>query len=265
MLGLRSRPRVHVALTGALVLSGGCKDSGKDTETDTDTDSGTGTDTDDTTSPTTTLSPTTLSPTTEPPPPPPVDTTPPALVAVEFVEPQILRLSFTEALASVEQVNPKRFRLSLSRYQPSANYYYGDPRTNYYELELINYESTCEEVCYQYGCYEQCSYDGPRVAVEGYDLLPGTDASQALLLLTNPVFPVTCNFVEQFSADVPEGARGGLLLHYASGGTAQITDTAGLALPSMGIEWIKVDDDFMTVYNANFPDMNPFLPIPCPF
>ena len=36
--------------------------------------------------------------------------------AVEFIDPQILRLTFTEPIAPVDEVNPKRFRLSVGRY-----------------------------------------------------------------------------------------------------------------------------------------------------
>ena len=60
----------------------------------------------------TTDDPTTGDPTTGPPPPPP--DVPPALVAVELTDPQTLRLTFTEPIAPVDTVNPKRFRLSFA-------------------------------------------------------------------------------------------------------------------------------------------------------
>jgi hypothetical protein len=271
MLGLRLRPSVHAALAGGtLVLTGGCPshgdDTGTDTDTDTDTDSGTGTgtDTEDPTAPTTTLSPTTITPTTEPPPPPPPpDTTPPALIAVELLDPQILRLTFTEALGPVDQVNPKRFRMSLARYQPQ--YYYNTPRTGYYDIDLVNYELDCEYVCYYDYCYEQCT-SLPGVAVDAVDVLPDAyNPAQAIVLLSSPIFPRTCQVAADLANEQPPGSRGGLFLHYAGGGNAEITDTVGLPLPSIGIEWIKTPENYTQVYYANFPDMNPFLPIPCPF
>ena len=61
------------------------------------------------------------------------------------------------------------------------------------------------------------------------------------------------------------GTRGGLLLHYAGGGNSELTDLAGLPLANIGAEWIKTSDTSMYIPYANFPDFNPFLPIPCPF
>ena len=261
MLGLRLRPSVHAALAGGtLVLTGGCPSHGDDTETDsdtdtdTDTDTGTGTDTEDPTAPTTTLSPTT--PTTEPPPPPPVDTTPPQMIAVELLDPQILRVTFTEAIAPVDLVNPKRFRLSVGRYRPA--YYYSSQRTVYYDLGVFN---TPE--CDYY--YEPCYYE-PPLPVDALDVLPDAyDPAQVIVLLTNPIFPRVCQIAAQAADPNPPGGRGGLFLHYAAGGNAEITDLVGLPLADIGLEWIKFQEDYMAVDYANFPELNPFLPIPCPF
>lgn len=265
MLGLRIGPGVHAALAGGtLALTGGCPSNGGDTDTDTDTDTDSS-GTSDTEDPTTTT-PTTIDPTTDPPPPPPppVDSTPPQLIAVELLDPQILRLTFTEAIASVDAVNPKRFRLSLAFYRPE--YYYSQARTTYYDLEIFNNERVCEYVCYEYDyCYEQCTYLPPQ-PVDPIDVVPDTyDPTQAILLLSSPIFTRVCQTAANFGGGFPEGSRGGLLLHYAAGGAAQITDQAALPLASIGIEWVKTDEQYMFVDYANFPDLNPFLPIPCPF
>ncbi len=261
MLGLRLRPRVTAVLTGGTIaLTGGCKPGGEDTETDTDSDPGTGTDSStDTEGPTTgsptTLTPTTVTPTTEPPPPP-VDTTPPQMIAVELLDPQILRVTFTEAIAPVDLVNPKRFRLSVGRYRPA--YYYSSQRTVYYDLGVFN---TPE--CDYY--YEPCYYE-PPLPVDGLDVLPDAyNPAQVIVLLTNPIFPRVCQIAAQAADPNPPGARGGLFLHYAGGGNSEITDLVGLPLADIGVEWIKFQDDYMAVDYANFPELNPFLPIPCPF
>jgi hypothetical protein len=265
MLGLRLRPGVHAALAGGTLALGGCPGGGdEDSETDTDTDTDGSTDSStDTDSPTTTLSPTT-DPPPPPPPPPPPDATPPALVAVELLDPQILRLQFTEALAPVDAVNPKRFRLSLANYRPE--YYYSSARTIYYDLEVFNNEQICDYVCYEYyDCYYQCYYGNPQ-AVDVLDVLPDAyDPAAAVVLLSAPIFPRSCQVAQTFGNGVPEGARGGLMLHYAAGGAAQITDAVGLPLASIGIDWVKIDNLYYVEYGVNFPDTNPFLPIPCPF
>ncbi len=258
MLGLRFSRLVRAALAGGGLTLTGCPGGGQDTDTDTDTDTD-GTDTDD---PTTTA--TTVNPTTDPPPPPPPpDLTPPALVGIEFLDPQILRLTFTEAIAPVEDVNPKRFRLSVGRY--ILDNYYGDySRTVYIDPEPYNRSQSCGEVCDEYYyCYYQCYY-GPPTAIDVLDVLPDAyNPAQAVLLLGQPVFPQLCLVVNSLGS--PE-RPGGLLLHYADGGASQITDLVGLPLAASGKTWvIKSDYTYSYVADLAFPEQNPLLPIPCPF
>ncbi|HEY0136813.1 MAG TPA: hypothetical protein VGB85_22180 [Nannocystis sp.] len=250
MLGLRFDRLVHAALAGGGLTLSACPGGGQDTDTDTDTD---GTDSD----PTTSVEPTTGPP---PPPPPPADITPPALVAVEFLDPQILRLSFTEAIASVDEVNPKRFRLSIGRFYENA--YYGYSRTLYNDPDDFNHNLYCAEECYYGSCYEQCYY-GPTLEVDILDLLTDAyDPAKIVLLLEQPVTPSLCQLVTNISGS----GTGGLLIHYADGGASQITDTAGLPLPGTGATWVKIaNQNYYTIDNQKFPEQNPFLPIPCPF
>jgi len=249
MLGLRID---HLAaLAGGGLVLGGCPGGGQDTDTDTDTDTS-GTDS-STTDPTTTLSPT-----TDPPPPPP-DNTPPALLDVEFLDPQILRLTFTEAIAPVEQVNPKRFRLSVGNYLLPD--YYGYSRTLYFDPAQFNATNYCDYNCYDYDCYYPC-YQGPPTPVEVIDVLPdAVNPAQAVLLLAQPILPSLCSTANSLSAE----GRGGLLLHYADGGAAQITDTVGLPLAPRGKTWVvQVNDQQLQVNDAQFPELSPLLPVPCP-
>lgn len=262
MLGLRISRLVHTALAGGGLSLSGCHHAAPgDSDTDTDTDT-TGTDSDD---PTTTLSPTTVSPTTDtPPPPPPVDNIPPALVAIEPLDPQILRLTFTEAIAPVDTVNPKRFRMSVARYHPEM--YYGYTRTSYFDGEQFNHVQYCGEVCDEYGyyCYYQCYY-GPPLALEIADLLNDpNNPAQIEVLLKQPITTSLCQVANAFQQG---GAQpGGLLLHYADGGAAQITDLVGLPLPPSGKSWvIAKGDSYRYLDGQLFPEMNPLLPIPCPF
>lgn len=259
MLGLRFNRLVHATLAGGSVALTGCPGGGQDTDSDTDTDgSSDGTDSDE---PTTTVSPTTDPP---PPPPPPADVTPPLLVAVEFLDPQILRLTFTEPIAPVDEVNPKRFRLSVGRY--IKNEYYGNyQRTIYNDPEQYNHQQYCNEVCYDYyDCYYQCYY-GPPLSLDALDVLADAyNPSQVIVLLEQPATTNLCNLVNSLSSnpDLP----GGLLLHYADGGAAQITDLAAIPLLGFGETWVKESETpFMYVDNVKFPELVPLLPIPCPF
>lgn len=259
MLGLRFNRLVHATLAGGSVALTGCPGGDEDTDSATDTDSSTdGTDSDDPTTTATTV-------TTDPiPPPPPADVTPPQLVGVELLDPQILRLTFTEAIAPVDQVNPKRFRLSVGRFL-DYQYYGSYQRTIYSDPENYNHQQYCKEVCYDYyNCYYQCYY-GPTLSLDALDVLPDAyNPAQAILLLEQPVTNNLCNFINAISGDPNRPA--GLLLHYADGGAAQITDQAAIPLPGFGETWVKESDQtFMAVENMQFPELNPFLPIPCPF
>jgi hypothetical protein len=257
MLGLRIS-RIVALAGGGLTLTG-CPGGGEDTDSESDTDTS-GTDTTDSGEPTTTLAPTTDPP---PPPPPPADVTPPLLLGAEFIDPQILRLTFTEPLAPLDQVNPKRFRLSIGRY---SNDYYGNyDRTNYTDPEQYNHNSYCGEVCYEYYyCYYQC-YDGPPLALDVLDVLADAyNPAQVVLLLEQPATNGLCQFINAISGN-PE-APAGLLLHYADGGATQIADLAGIPLLGFGETWVKNSEtDFMYVDDLLFPELVPFLPIPCPF
>lgn len=250
MLGLRID---HLAaLAGGGLVLGGCPGGGQDTDSDSDASSGTESATD----PTTTLNPTT----DPPPPPPPVDNVPPALIGIEFLDPQILRLTFTEAIAPVDQVNPKRFRLSVGNYLTPD--YYGYSRTLYFDPAQFNATNYCDYSCYDdYDCYYPC-YQGPPTPVEVADVLPdAVNPAQAILLLAQPILPSLCGTANSLS----EAGHGGLLLHYADGGAAQITDLVGLPLAPRGKTWVvQSGDQQMQLNDVQFPEMNPLLPVPCP-
>ncbi len=263
MLGLRFSRLVHAALAGGGLTLTGCPGHGQDDDDESGTGTETETDSDD---PTTAVSPTTdTPPPPPPPPPPPTDNIPPALVGIELLDGQILRLTFTEPIAPVDSVNPKRFRMSVARYHPDT--YYGYTRTSYFDPGQFNHDQYCGEVCYDdyyYECYYQCYY-GPPIELVVQDVLndPNNPAQLELLLL-QPIRPSLCQVADAFTqgGSVP----GGLLLHYADGGAAQITDLAGLPLPASGKSWV-IDKDSSYIYldNVLFPEMNPLLPIPCVF
>ena len=253
MLGLRI-DRLAALAGGSLALTG-CPGGGQDTDSDTDTS--TGDSSGDSSSDPTTLNPTTDPP---PPPPPPADNTPPALVAIEFLDPQILRLTFTEAIAPVDQVNPKRFRLSVGNYRNAD--YYGYSRTLYFDPAQFNTVEYCNDNCYDYNCYYQC-YQGPPTPVDVIDVLAdAVNPAQAVLLLAQPIMSSLCQAAIQIGG---ETGAGGLLLHYADGGAAQITDLVGLPLAPRGKTWVvQAPLGQLTVNDVQFPEMSPLLPVPCP-
>jgi len=252
MLGLRFSRLVHAAIaSGALVLAA-CPGNGGDTDTDTDTDSS-GSSTDD---PTTTTTTTTTTG-------PPVDL-PPALVSASLVDPFTLQLSFTEPIAPVDTVNPKRFRLSVAF--GYAGLYGGQATTSLQDARLINYTEKCVPCYYEpyyYYCDPTCYY-APSDEIAVLDLFNHyADPNSIFLALSTPIQPTLCKTIALLSETATGDAV--LHLHYADGGLAQITDLAGLPLPANGEFWVKYDGDFYTYVAPPFSNFTPFVPIPCPF
>lgn len=254
MLGLRFSRLVHAAIaSGALALAA-CPNNRNDTDTDTDTDASSGSTTD---APTTTdVDP--------PPPPPPVDV-PPALVSAALLDAFTLQLSFTEPIAPVDTVNPKRFRLSVAF--GYAGLYGGQASTSLRDPRFYNYTQVCVPCYYEppyYYCYEPNCYYQPSEEIQVLDLFNHyADPNSLLLSLSTPIQPSLCNTIANLS-ETPTGDAV-LHLHYADGGLAQITDLAGLPLPPDGEFWVKYDGDFYNYYAPPFSNFTPFVPIPCPF
>lgn len=261
MLGLRFSRLVRAAIaSGALVLAACPRGGGEDTDTDTD-GSGSSGDMTTTLSPTTTIDPTTG------PPPPPGDITPPALVSATLLDPQTLQLSFTEPIAPVDTVNPKRFRFSFAigyfgAYDTQQQTFLRDPR-------YFNYTQNC--VPCQYGpfpdyCYYQPYYcyfipSDEILVAELYNHY--SDPNSLLLFLTEPIRPSLCNAINN-DGD-PKFSDAVLHLHYADGGLAQITDLAGIPLGPDGKFWVQYDGNYYTYIAPAFSNFTPFVPIPCPF
>ncbi|MCY1054408.1 hypothetical protein [Nannocystis sp. SCPEA4] len=276
MLGLRFSRLVHAAIaSGALVLAA-CGNGGKGgTDTDTDTDATSASDTDDPTSPTFDPNPFPPDPTDplpppDPPPPdpPPPADVPPALLGAKFLDPSTLQLSFTEPLAPVDTVNPKRFRLSVA--QGYYGNYGGQPSTFLADPMFYNYTTYCppSPPCYYeppynyYYCYygPYC-YNQNTGPIEPVAVLPlEGDPTSIVLPLGVPIQPSLCSTLE--ALEDPNFKRV-LHLHYAAGGLSQITDLSGLALPSLGDAWVKYDGDFYSYEGPAFSTLSPFLPIPC--
>ncbi|MCY1054406.1 hypothetical protein [Nannocystis sp. SCPEA4] len=259
MLGLRFSRLVHAAIaSGALVL-GACPAEPGDTDSDSDT--ATTGETTDTEGPLPTTGP------PDPPPPPPGDITPPGLLAVTMIDPFTLQLSFTEPVASVETVNPKRFRLSLARGYFGT--YGGQPGTYLRSPQYYNFTEYCPPPppgCYYepqpYYCYYGGCYYQQTPPIEVADLFNHYyDPTLVVLSLTTPIQPSLCNVLNAPEDPVFDFV---LHLHYASGGLSQITDLAGLPLPSLSDPWVKNDSNYYNYLNsAPFSNFNPFLPIPC--
>jgi hypothetical protein len=250
MLGLRFSRLVRAAIaSGALVLAA-CKATGSDTDSDGANETGetTGVPVDPTTGVATTA--------------PPADA-PPALVAVEFLDPTTLQLSFTEPIAPTGSVNPKRFRIGLL--VPGYDFDGTHAGTKLYSPEYFNPNYDCPP-CYDTPPYycgpdEYCTYVPSALVLVSDVVDHASDPSKVILLLTEEIRPTLCQFINQ---DNPF-EKPMLHIHYADGGLAQITDLAGLPLPALREEWVKAPGDFASYDGPPASLYDPFLPIPCPF
>ena len=207
-------------------------------------------------------------PTGDPPPPPPGIPGPPQLLDARFADNQTLQLTFTEAIAPTQAVDPQQFRLSAAFGADDPEYYFFG--TFYQEVGQFNgSQDDCEEYCYEYCdgdyCYEQCwdycyAPPGPPVRVVAITQLP--ELPEVLLLtLDNGIGSRVCETLEQqppfFVAD--------LFIHYTASGSAPVTDGQGERLASISEQWaLERDGEFLYV-EGFFPYMSPMLPIPCPF
>ena len=247
-------------------------DAGSGSSGDTgDTDS-TGDPTDPTSNPTApTTSPT--DPTTDPTDPT-VDPTgnpdaPPQLINVAFVDNLTLQLTFSEPMAPVDDVDPTVFRLSMGFGYTEG--YNGYTRTFYQEVGYFN-----QQPCYEEKCYENCYYDketGEKYCYE-YCYCPynitwieaiglrndSADATKVLLTLNPGIGSNVCDVAEM----VPPEYTVALLLHYTDDRPPLPLDTQGQGLYPIGEDWVNTGEGFLDV-EGFFPQLNPMLPIPCPF
>lgn len=213
-------------------------------------------------------------PTTDPDPtvdPDPTDDPPgipgpPQLVDVRFADNLTLQLTFTEAIAPTQAVDPQQFRLSAAFGSEDPDYYlFG---TFYQEVGQFNggYDD-CYEYCYQYCDYEYdycyCDYcyaPGPPIRVASVTQLP--ELPEVLLLtLDNGIGSRVCDQVNS----QPPALVSDLFIHYTAAGSAPVTDNDGEALAPISEKWALAREEDFLYEEGFFPFMNPMLPIPCPF
>lgn len=265
MLGLKFSRLVHASLAGGSLMLAGCVDraydfgdSGDDSFTpDPDPD------------PDPDPNPTGPQPPPPPPPPPPDVPGPPQLITARFGDTNTtLALTFSEALAPPTSINPRQFRLTTAFAPPEDyGYSYG---TFYQEAGLWNGEGYfCDEYCYEYcyqdQCYEECfeyCYTPPGPPVQVTAITPMVDRPDVWLLTINPgIGSGVCN---QLEGAPPEWVSD-LFITYTPQGTAPVTDNAGESLAPIAEHWALSPDEEYAYIEGFFEQLQPMLPIPCPF
>ena len=198
---------------------------------------------------------------------------PPQLINVAFLDNLTLQLTFSEPMAAVDAVDPSVFRLSLALGYTES--YKGYTRTFYQEVGYFNdnnqycYEEYCNENCYydkrtgEKYCYEYC-YDYCPYEVQFVNAIAirndSADATKIQLVLDPGIGSGVCEAYKE----LPPEYSGGLFLHYTDDRPPLPSDTQGQGLFPIGEDWVLQGDSFRDVQGF-FPQLNPMLPIPCPF
>ncbi len=164
--------------------------------------------------------------TPKPAPGSPDDHEAPIVLGARFVAADRVQLSFSEALAPVDAVNPRQFRLSRAYTMiddDGGGYVYA---TGYY-----------------YDLAGPDSYSQPLVVIklELYEQQPEILA----LTLSRPIPPEVCEQLGETQAQLeqmanqPEGRRGetGLFLHYTARGSDGVRDRVNNPLDEFGADW----------------------------
>jgi hypothetical protein len=174
------------------------------------------------------------------------DHQPPRVSSAQFINPQRIRLTFTEPLGPSREVNPRQFRISVG-------YLSVDPEGYGY--------ATYSDVNYHQGEEERLLVVRH---IERY-----TDERAMGLDLSEPVSGEICAEIKGFEIDALEAAaystanpraaaeeemEMGLYLHYTSRGSAPVIDTSGNGLEPFGAAWALN-------YGAQYVGQNGQMPV----
>ena len=131
--------------------------------------------------------------------------------------------------------------------------YFDPSRWNcFYDFKPCGIEEPCYDVCYP-------SEERP---VDVLDVLSDVeDPSRIHLVLESPILHLTC-WTILWKASMSDVMTGGLFLHYVNKGPP-LTDGSGNAVASFGGSWAEAGVDYLLVEDQVFPELDPFLPIPC--
>lgn len=184
------------------------------------------------------------------------DEEPPKLLFAALRDPSTLELTFTEPLSGTVDVTPGAFRLSAAFHTLSAT----TQGTQYFDPSRWNCNYDHKPCGGEEPCYDVC-YPSEERSLDILDVVPDPEEpSRVLLVLENPILFLTC-WTIGWKASTPEVLEGGLFLHYLSKGA--LVDGSGNELASIGASWVEAGADYLLLEDQAFPELDPFLPIPC--
>ena len=177
-----------------------------------------------------------------------VDEAPPVIVDAHFENEQVLVVRFSEAIASVEDIEPEaHFRVGSGFYVASLG------QTVYYDLahhfpdDVPGVEGALAESWLRHG-FTQVS------KVEH-----GERDDELRLSLSYPLEPYVCDILPEAEA---LGIPAGIHLHYTQASHPRVRDLAGNELADIAPWWIG--SSFSKRNDGAFPELDLRMPIPCP-
>lgn len=171
---------------------------------------------------------------------------PPTLVSAQMQTDTLVRLTFSEPLASFADVDPASFRISWA-FSEGPGYYEGDPGyTAYYDPMLLFCLSS-----------DYCPYE----YVDVVELGCAADDPAAIILRLDVFSHYICNLFDDI-AMYYEGYQSPLLLHFDAN-LGVITDREGEALESISPDFVTAPDGYHMV-DGEFPNYPMRIPIECP-
>lgn len=177
---------------------------------------------------------------------------PPRVRDARFLDDDTVELVFTEALASVGDVDPLKFRLSIAKGQ-SDEYTY---RAHHYCYHYTYYADLSDGLDDEsFGCnpaQDVCEQPTVVTALE----LDGDDPTRLRLSISPPLAPSVC-LQSQYADD-----RGGIFVHFFGSGIPTVEDTSGQRLEDIAPHWV-VNHERYVMRDGIFPAMQDWLPIPC--
>lgn len=165
----------------------------------------------------------------------------------EWLDPSTVRLTFSEAILDIGNVDPRQFRLSWAITDT-----YAGPLATYY-ADVGYWEETEAEQALN-----------PIVSVAHDE----QDASVLLLTLTRPISQRMCDAMANYKGYWSTAENSAIYVHYAATGIPEgepLLDESGDAVESIGAPFVVEQADDLLHYALDaFPHMSTPVPMVCP-
>jgi hypothetical protein len=176
---------------------------------------------------------------------------PPVMLEGRFIEPDVVELAFSEALAPVDAVDPEKFRLGMVTLVTEKHRGQCSRRVSYCEVST--------EIDDEYGCgYGGYSYGPEEDATRVTSLeLDQDDASRLRLRITPPIEQAVCLRLEY-----AEISAAGIHAFFSAADEPTIEDKHGDKLEDIAPHWVIFGAPIDT--EEDFEALEHWQPIPCP-